>query len=54
MFFNEETRVIGRRVVLTGLGIISPLGLNVNDTWEGILNGRSGAKPIKSFDVSDY
>ena len=46
--------MIGRRVVLTGLGIISPLGLNVNDTWEAILNGRSGAKPITNFDVSNY
>ena len=46
--------MIGRRVVLTGLGIVSPLGLNVSDTWEAILNGRSGAKPITNFDVSNY
>ena len=46
--------MIGRRVVLTGIGIVSPLGLNVLDTWNAILSGRSGAKPITNFDVSSY
>lgn len=43
-----------RRVVVTGLGLVSPLGLNVADSWEGILAGRSGIGPIQSFDCSDY
>ncbi len=43
-----------RRVVVTGLGLVSPLGLNVADSWEGILAGRSGIAPIDSFDCSNY
>ena len=43
-----------RRVVITGLGAISPLANNVTDTWEGILNGKSGISPIDSFDISAF
>ena len=43
-----------RRVVVTGLGLISPLGLDVASSWEGILAGRSGITTIESFDVSGY
>ncbi|MDH3496822.1 MAG: beta-ketoacyl-ACP synthase II [Gemmatimonadota bacterium] len=39
-----------RRVVVTGLGVVSPLGLNLTDTWAGLLAGRSGAARIKRFD----
>ena len=42
-----------KRVVVTGLGAISPLGLNVEETWQGILAGKSGAAPITHFDASD-
>jgi 3-oxoacyl-[acyl-carrier-protein] synthase II len=41
-----------RRVVVTGLGIISPVGLTVNDAWSAIMAGRSGIGPITHFDVS--
>lgn len=44
---------MGRRVVVTGLGLISPLGGNVASTWSGLLAGRSGAGPIQRFDPSD-
>ncbi|MEM1114518.1 MAG: beta-ketoacyl-ACP synthase II [Pseudomonadota bacterium] len=44
----------GRRVVVTGLGMISPLGLDVAQSWEGILAGRSGVAPITAFDASAY
>ena len=44
----------GRRVVVTGLGMVSPLGLDVASSWAGILAGKSGAATIESFDVSDY
>lgn len=44
----------GRRVVVTGLGMISPLGLDVASSWSGILAGKSGAATIETFDVSDY
>ena len=44
----------GRRVAVTGLGMVSPLGLNVEDTWRNIIAGKSGVSPIESFDVSAY
>jgi len=43
-----------RRVAVTGLGCISPLAVGVEPTWEGIVAGRSGIKPITAFDVSAY
>lgn len=43
-----------RRVVVTGLGMISPLGLDVQSTWSKILAGHSGISSIDSFDVSKY
>lgn len=42
-----------RRVVVTGLGMVTPLGCGVEPTWNGILEGRSGASLITAFDVSD-
>ena len=42
-----------RRVVVTGLGMVSPLGCGVETTWRRILEGRSGARVIDGFDVSD-
>jgi 3-oxoacyl-[acyl-carrier-protein] synthase II len=41
-----------RRVVVTGLGMVSPLGNTVSQSWEGLLAGRSGAAPIRRFDPS--
>jgi nodulation protein E len=41
-----------RRVVVTGLGIISPLGLNLEDSWKSLSRGLSGIGPIKSVDCS--
>jgi 3-oxoacyl-[acyl-carrier-protein] synthase II len=42
-----------RRVVATGLGLISPLGKTVADTWDGLVAGRSGAAPIQHFDAAE-
>jgi 3-oxoacyl-[acyl-carrier-protein] synthase II len=42
-----------RRVVVTGMGIVSPLGLGVEHVWKRLLNGCSGISPIQSFDVKD-
>ena len=42
-----------RRVVVTGIGVVSPLGNTVADTWQGLLDGRSGAGPIRRFDPSN-
>ena len=46
--------MIGRRVVVTGLGMVSPVGNTVGETWENILAGKSGVAPIDTFDVSAY
>ncbi len=43
-----------KRVVVTGLGTINPLGKNVDEYWEGLRNGVSGAGPITRFDASKY
>ena len=42
-----------RRVVVTGLGLVTPLGGDVETTWKNILAGKSGAGPITRFDASD-
>ena len=43
-----------RRVVVTGLGLITPVGNNVEDTWTALTNGRSGADYIKRFDAEKF
>ena len=47
-------RSIKERVVVTGLGAITPLGLSVEETWQGLVAGRSGIGRITYFDPSDY
>jgi 3-oxoacyl-[acyl-carrier-protein] synthase II len=42
------------RVVITGMGAITPVGLNVADFWQGITAGRSGVGPITQFDASQH
>lgn len=44
----------GRRVVVTGMGMVTPVGNSVEDTWKCIVQGKSGIVPIDSFDVSAY
>jgi 3-oxoacyl-[acyl-carrier-protein] synthase II len=43
-----------RRVVVTGLGIVSPVGNNIQDSWSNITAGKSGAVLIDTFDTSDF
>lgn len=43
-----------RRVVITGLGMVSPLGNTVADTWNAILNGKSGVETISAFDATPF
>ena len=43
-----------RRVVITGLGLLSPVGNNVTESWNNIIQGKSGVKPITSFDISEF
>ena len=43
-----------RRVVVTGMGAITPIGLNVEEFWKGIHAGQIGFGPITKFDASEY
>ena len=45
---------MNRRVVVTGIGLVSALGVGTEATWEGLCAGRSGVGPITRFDASDY
>lgn len=43
-----------RRVVITGMGMVTPVGLSVNESWRNILSGVSGVTRVEDFDVTDY
>ncbi len=43
-----------KRVVVTGLGAITPIGNTVSEYWEGLINGKSGAAPIQQYDASKF
>ena len=43
-----------RRVVITGMGTVNPLGNNVKDTWEAVKQGKCGIGPITHFDTTDF
>ncbi|MDE6646772.1 MAG: beta-ketoacyl-[acyl-carrier-protein] synthase II, partial [Prevotella sp.] len=43
-----------KRVVVTGMGAVTPLGNNPKETWEAMLAGKSGAAPITLFDASKF
>lgn len=45
---------MGRRVVITGLGTVTSLGLEIEEFWNNIINGKSGISKITKFDVSNY
>jgi len=49
---DMEARV--RRIVVTGMGAVSPVGNDVASTWENVVAGRSGVGPITRFDASQY
>jgi 3-oxoacyl-[acyl-carrier-protein] synthase II len=43
-----------RRVVVTGIGAVTPVGTNARETWDAFVNGRSGIAPISLFDATDF
>ena len=43
-----------RRVVVTGLGALTPIGNTLSEYWEGLVSGKSGAAPITYFDASEF
>jgi len=45
---------MGRRVVITGLGILSPVGIDVDTYWRALVNGTSGVRPVMRFEVGEY
>lgn len=50
----EEFSLSKRRVVVTGMGMLTPVGLNVEESWRNILAGVSGVGPVEDFDTSEY
>ena len=47
-------RTSSRKVVVTGLGIVSPVGIGIADAWASILAGKSGIGPITRFDAGPF
>ena len=43
-----------KRVVVTGLGALTPIGNNIEEYWEGLRNGRSGSAPITYYDTEKF
>ena len=52
--FSKYLNMELKRVVVTGLGAVTPLGLNPEETWENLKAGKSGAAPITLFDASQF
>ena len=53
MASNSQSKNVFSRVVITGMGAVTPLALNMDDTWKGLLEGRSGINTIQKFDTSE-
>ena len=51
---NSSSNNQRRRVVVTGMGVVTPIGLGIEEFWKNSLDGKSGGGPITSFDVSQY
>jgi len=51
---DSQGRPSSRRVVITGVGLLSPIGAGVSENWQGVLEGRNGVVPISHFDASGF
>ncbi len=49
-FSSQEEDALKRRVVVTGVGMITPVGTDTESTWNGLVSGKSGIGPITQFD----
>ena len=49
-----ERRLNHRRVVVTGMGMLTPLGASLEASWAGMVNGESGIRPISVFDTTGF
>ncbi len=43
-----------RKVVITGLGLVTPVGIGVNNSWKNIIEGQSGISNISNFDTNNF
>ena len=53
-YLNRRSGVMKRRVVVTGMGAITPVGNDVATTWRSLIEGKSGTTPITQFDASKF
>lgn len=51
-YYNKIMSFQRKRAVITGIGVLSPIGIGKNDYWRALAEGRSGIKPITLFDTS--
>ncbi len=52
--WRRELPLETRRVVITGMGVVAPNGIGVENFWDSLIHGRSGIKPVSRFDISSY
>jgi 3-oxoacyl-[acyl-carrier-protein] synthase II len=53
-YYENGVIVMKNRVVVTGMGVVSPIGIGVDNFWESLVSGKSGIKRVTRFDVSDF
>ena len=50
----DEVNTLEKRVVITGLGVVSPVGIGKDTFWDALLSGKNGIGPITHFDATEY